>query len=91
MVKTERIIISGNVQGIFFRDFIKKSADALGLKGFTRNLENGKVEVVVEGRENEVEKMIAVCRKGAPHTSVRELEIQELGNQGYSEFKILHF
>jgi len=90
-MKTLRIFISGIVQGIFFRDFIKEQAENLGLKGYVRNLEDGRVEVVVEGDNNEVNKMIELCKKGSPHSKVREIEIEKIENKGFENFRILHF
>lgn len=89
-MKTIRVFISGTVQGVFFRQFIKDNADKIGVKGYVRNLENGKVEVVIEGKDKEVSQMLQICRKGAPYSQVKELEIEELKNQGFKEFKILH-
>ena len=61
-MKTLKITITGTVQGVFFRTFIKEKADELGLKGFVRNLDDGRVEVVVEGRDENANKMIEVCK-----------------------------
>ena len=52
-----RITISGFVQGIFFRDFVRKKAKELGLKGYVKNIENNKVEIVVEGHEIKINKL----------------------------------
>jgi len=90
-MKTLRIFISGIVQGVFFRDFIKQEAENLGLKGYVRNLEDSRVEVVIEGYDNEVNKMIEVCKKGSPYSKVMEIEIEKIENQGFDNFKILRF
>lgn len=62
-MKTIRVFISGIVQGIFFRNFIKENAEAYGIKGYVRNLEDGRVEAVFEGYDNDVNKMIEICKK----------------------------
>jgi len=90
-MKTLKVFISGAVQGVFFRQFIKDQADEIGIKGYVRNLEDGRVEAAIEGKEKDIEKMLSVCRKGAPHSQVKELEIEELKNQGFKEFKVLRF
>lgn len=90
-MKTIRVLISGAVQGVFFRQFICDKAKEIGVKGYVRNLENGKVEVVIEGKDKDVDRMLAVCRKGSPHSQVKELEIEDLKNQEFKEFRILHF
>lgn len=88
-MKTVRIKISGLVQGVFFRRFIADEAKKLGIKGHVRNLESGDVEVMAEGSPEDVEKMIAICKKGAPHSNVKDLDIQEVNHIGFDYFKIL--
>jgi len=89
MVKTIRAKISGQVQGVLFRKFIADEAKKIGLKGHVRNLDSGEVEVVAEGTIDAVDKILAVCKKGAPHSSVKNVDIQELNHIGFDDFKIL--
>ena len=58
------ILISGRVQGVFFRAETRRAASALGVKGWVRNLPGGDVEVVAEGRKPELDRLIEFCRKG---------------------------
>ncbi len=88
-MKTVRMKISGTVQGVFFRKFIKEEADKLGLKGHVRNLETGDVEVVAEGTPENVDEMISCCKKGAPHSNVKSVDIQEMNHIGFDDFKVL--
>jgi len=88
-MKTVRIFISGTVQGVFFRGFIKKEAENLALKGYVRNLEDGRVETVVEGPENEINKMIEICKQGPAHSRIKNIIIESINHQGFSNFKIL--
>lgn len=81
--------ISGTVQGVMFRKFIKDEADKLSIKGHVRNLESGEVEVVAEGAPEKVDEMIACCKKGAPHSNVKSVDIQEMNHIGFDAFKIL--
>ena len=90
MKKANKIIIKGTVQGMFFRSFIKENADALGLRGFVRNLDSGDVEVIVEGEIENVDQMHEVCKQGPKHAVVKGLEITEIPFQDFQEFKILH-
>jgi len=90
MKKSIRLYISGLVQGIFFRGFIKENAERLNLKGFVRNLEDGRVEVFIEGNSNEVNKMIELCKKGPKHSQVKEVEEKSERFQGLKAFKVLH-
>jgi acylphosphatase len=89
MMKTVRLKINGQVQGVFFRKFVKDNADEIGISGHVRNLESGEVEVMAEGSPECVDKMIAICKRGAPHSNVKDVDIQELNHIGFDDFKIL--
>ena len=82
--------MSGTVQGIFFRGFIKENAERLNIKGFVRNLEDSRVEVFLEGDTDSVTKMVELCKKGPKHSKVENTVIKEEKFQGFKEFKILH-
>ena len=88
-MRTVRIKISGLVQGVFFRRYIADEAKKIGIKGHVRNLDSGEVEVIAEGSPEEVEKMIIACKKGAPHSNVKDVDIQDMNHIGFDEFKIL--
>ncbi|MDP1729218.1 MAG: acylphosphatase [archaeon] len=89
-MKTIRAKISGTVQGVFFRKFIADEAKKIGLKGHIRNLETGEVEVVAEGSPEKVDSIIACCKKGAPHSVVKKVDVQEMNHIGFDDFKILN-
>lgn len=90
MKKSIRLYIDGTVQGVFFRVFIKENAERYNLKGFTRNLENGKIEVFIEGDSNNVMKMIELCKKGPKHSKIKRVEIKPEPFQDFKTFKVLH-
>ncbi|PJE81263.1 acylphosphatase [Candidatus Pacearchaeota archaeon CG10_big_fil_rev_8_21_14_0_10_32_42] len=90
MKKAVRLYISGLVQGIFFRGFVKENAEKLNLKGFVRNLEDGRVETFFEGNPDEVRKMIELCKKGPKHSEVKKVEEKLEKFQGFKAFKVLH-
>jgi len=90
MKKAVRLYIKGTVQGIFFRQFIKDNAEKINVKGFARNLEDGRVEVFMEGNNEDVDKMTELCRKGPKHSKIDDVEIKEEKFQDFKEFKILH-
>jgi len=75
------LIISGRVQGVFFRANTKEVADRLGLKGYVRNTEDGNVEVVAVGDESKIKDFIEWCKKGPRHAEVEDIKI------GYPEVK----
>jgi acylphosphatase len=78
------------VQGVFFRQFVQENADRLDIRGFIRNLEDGKVEVFCEGESENVDKLIELCRKGPKYSQIRNVEVKEEKIQDFKEFKVLH-
>jgi acylphosphatase len=68
-----RLLVSGRVQGVFFRAATAEQARALGLHGFARNLADGRVEIVAEGPRAKVEILVAWARHGPPHARVTEV------------------
>ena len=60
------VFVSGKVQGVFYRDTTKKEADKRGVRGWVRNLRDGRVEAVFEGPATAVDEMVAWCRIGSP-------------------------
>lgn len=91
MKKSVRIYIKGSVQGIFFRQFVKDKAEENKVKGFVRNLEDGRVEAFLEGDQESVDAVMALCKRGPPHSIIRDLETKDENFQDFKEFKILKF
>jgi len=73
-MKRYHILISGRVQGIFFRQFIAEKAYSLGIKGFVKNLSNGKVEAVFEGEEETLKEILKECKKGPPNADIIDIK-----------------
>ena len=90
MKKAVRMYVSGTVQGIFFRQFVKDNAERYNLRGFVRNLEDGRVEIFIEGDIENVDKMIELVQKGPKHSQIKKVDIKEEKFQDFREFKILH-
>lgn len=88
-METVRLIISGKVQGVFFRDSTKRKAESLGLRGYARNLPNGDVEVACSGRKDAVEKLIDFCRKGPEMARVDSIKSEKAENPGWEGFSII--
>ncbi len=88
-MKTIKIFITGTVQGIFFRNFIKEQAEKLELKGFVRNLDDGRIEVISEGRDENVNQLVEKCKQGPPQSEIKDVQVQELKHQSFDSFKIL--
>ncbi len=77
-MKRFHLIISGKVQGVFFRDFIRKAAEKYRISGFVRNLQDGTVEVVAEGDDSEkMNLFIRECKRGSLTSFVKNAEIKE--------------
>jgi len=88
-MKRVRVIISGRVQGVFFRAYTKEEAERLGIKGWVRNLPDGRVEALFEGEDKAVEEMIRWCHRGSPSAVVTKVEVHEEPYQGeFKDFKI---
>ncbi len=75
-MKCIHLIISGRVQGVFFRHHTNIEANKLGLKGFVRNTPNGDVEVIAEGPEDKLNQLIAFCKKGPDSAEVTDVKIE---------------
>ncbi len=75
MKKSLHILISGRVQGVFFRYSARERAEALGLTGYARNLTDGRVEIVAEGEESGLKSLLAWAHQGPPGASVFEVEV----------------
>ena len=83
------VLISGNVQGVFFRANTRNLARELGLTGWVRNTPDGRVEAVFEGKKESVEKALEFCRKGPPGADVRSVDVKWEGYRGeFSGFSI---
>jgi len=90
MKKSIRLYVSGIIQGIFYRAFVKENADKLNLKGFVRNLEDGRVEIFIEGNPEDVRKMIEIAKKGPKHSEIKNVEEKQEKFQDLKSFKVLH-
>jgi acylphosphatase len=83
-------MISGRVQGVFFRASCADRAEELGLAGWVRNAPAGGVETVFEGEDAEVDAMIGWCRKGPRSATVDHVEVLEEVPTGVRGFRITH-
>ncbi|MBW1774640.1 MAG: acylphosphatase [Deltaproteobacteria bacterium] len=79
-----RLIIEGRVQGVWFRDSTRRQAVALGVTGWARNRPEGTVEVLAEGSEDRVRKLIAWCHQGP--SSARVTQVHENPEAWQGEF-----
>ena len=85
------VIISGRVQGVWFRASTKDTAIQLGLKGWVKNTSDGKVEAVFEGEERKVNEMISWCHVGPSLAKVTDVKIKtEESTEEFEEFNVIY-
>lgn len=75
MKRRAHVFISGRVQGVFFRATTKRKARKRGVKGWVKNLRDGRVEAVFEGDQDKVKKMIQFCHEGPRSARVEDVEV----------------
>jgi len=84
-LKRVHILIYGEVQGVFFRAYTKKTADSIGIKGWVRNKPNGTVEAVAEGSKKDLDEFLEKIAKG-PQTS-EVVEVRRAWEKATGEFE----
>jgi acylphosphatase len=92
-MKTEKskchVLVSGKVQGVFFRQHTLEMAKKLKLKGWVRNTENGKVEAIFEGEKEKIKKILEWMKIGPPLAKVENLSVNWENFKGeFKDFKI---
>jgi acylphosphatase len=80
------LTISGRVQGVFFRDSLRRVAQSRGVSGWARNTPAGTVEAVLEGSADDVEHVIEWCRRGPSRAEVSDVQVSERDPEGLSGF-----
>ena len=87
-VVAARVLISGRVQNVFFRDSCARRARAEGVAGWVRNRADGRVEAWFEGRPQAVENLVTWCREGPPRAEVDGVEVCEEHPASLNVFRI---
>ena len=86
-----QVLISGRVQGVFFRAYTRDQAVARGLTGWVRNLPDGRVAAVFEGDREKIDSMLVWVQEGPPYAAVDEVLTDWQPHQGeFQEFKITY-
>ena len=83
-----RVVVTGRVQGVFFRDSVSSRAVGLGVKGWVRNRRDGAVEAVFEGEYEAVARMLDFVRRGPARAEVEHVEVFEESSEGLADFRI---
>ena len=83
-----RVVVRGNVQGVFFRASCQREAARRGVAGWVSNRPDGAVEAVFEGEDAAVEALVSWCRQGPPHADVSGVDVSEEEPEGLSGFGV---
>jgi acylphosphatase len=83
-----RVIVHGFVQGVFFRDSVRRLAQQRGVAGWVGNRADGAVEAVLEGESDAVERLVEFCRAGPRGARVDSVDVVEEEPEGLSGFAV---
>jgi acylphosphatase len=83
-----RVVVHGDVQGVFFRDTARRQAGSRGVSGWVRNCPDGTVEAVFEGDPDAVESMVRFSREGPRGAQVEHVDVSEEEPEGLSGFEV---
>ena len=86
-VQSKHIVVHGRVQGVFFRAAAEEEAHRLGVAGWVRNRDDGTVEMLVEGEDDAVERMVAWAREGSAQAQVDSVDVTDTEPQGHRSFE----
>ncbi len=90
MIRKIHLLISGKVQGVFYRAGAKRKAEELDLKGWVRNTPDNKVEIVAEGEEDKLREMIEWCYNGSSGAVVSDIKTEWMeAEKKFDKFEIL--
>jgi acylphosphatase len=84
----KRVVVHGSVQGVFFRDSMRRMAEQHAVSGWVRNNPDGTVEAVLEGEESAVERLLAYAYEGPRGAQVEGVEVFEEEPEGLSGFAV---
>jgi acylphosphatase len=87
-VTRKRVVVSGRVQGVFFRDTARRRAEAAGVAGWVRNRDDGAVEAAFEGEPAAVEELVEFCRRGPSRAEVAAVDVSEEQPEGLTGFEV---
>jgi acylphosphatase len=85
----KRVLVRGEVQGVFFRDSKREEAESRGVRGWVRNRSDGAVEAVFEGTAEAVDAMVEWCRAGPSRAQVEDMDVSlEPETDGFDGFEV---
>ena len=83
-----RVVVHGRVQGVFFRDSLRRLAEREGVSGWARNTSEGTVEAVFEGEPDDVERLVSFAKIGPPDAIVEAVNVSQEEPEGLTGFLI---
>lgn len=89
MVKTISIIVTGKVQGVFYRQSTKEMAVAIGINGQVNNQPDGSVHIIATGTKEQLDRLVDWCRVGPPKAQVKDVMVEEMPLQQFDAFTII--
>ena len=88
MTVARNVVVSGRVQGVFFRDSARREAQHHGVTGWVRNRRDGAVEAHFEGDSDAVAQVVLWCREGPRSADVDDLSVTEVEPEGFEGFEV---
>ena len=86
---TYRFLVSGKVQGVWYRKFVSENAKKRGFKGYVRNLLDGRVEAVANiENEKRLNEFLEILKEGSPYSIVEDIEYEEINPMEFRDFEI---
>jgi acylphosphatase len=82
------VVICGRVQGVFFRDTVRRLAAQRRVAGWARNVPDGTVEAVFEGDADAIERLVAFCHEGPRGAEVDRVEVFDEEHEGLVDFRV---
>ena len=83
-----RVVVSGRVQGVWFRETCRERAQAAGVAGWVRNRDDGRVEAEFEGPDAAVDQLVGWCRTGPPRAVVTGIDVTDVAPTGEHRFSV---
>jgi acylphosphatase len=88
LVQTISILVSGKVQGVFYRQSTREKAQQLGITGTVKNQRDGSVYIIATGAPAQLEQLVAWCRQGPPRAVVTDVQTATIDTQSFTDFDI---
>jgi acylphosphatase len=88
---TYRFLVSGKVQGVWYRKFVSENAKRAGFKGYVKNLPDGRVEAVANiENEERLKEFLEILKEGSPYSIVEKIEYEKIDDKNFNDFEIRH-